>query len=100
MPTEGEMVCLQRTANQYPEKSYDDLVAIVREVRDTLDQDLLGKLTALAAAQQKGQEALDDKEAELREWLAKKDPEPTRKEEVVRNRERLRLTFTSSPNSN
>ena len=96
IPTEAEMVHLQRTVNQYPEKSYDDLIAVVRAVRKEQDKKRLTAISNLSAAKEGRIEALQSKEAELAEWLDKKDPEPTCKAEVLRNRARLkevRLVF-------
>src|SRR5690554_831269 len=90
IPGEEEMVRLQRTANQYPEKSYDDLVEVVREVREAREKECLTALSALSAAKDGRVEALNAKEAELEEWLKKKEPEPLRKEETLKNRARLR----------
>ena len=90
IPTEEEMVRLQRTVNQYPEKSYDDLIAVVRAVREEQDKERLTAISNLSAAKEGRIEILQSKEGELAEWLTKKDPEPARREEVLRNRARLK----------
>ena len=75
--------------NSYPDNSYDDLLLPVREVRETLEKQVLTAISTLRSEQKSRREQLSKKEEELKEWLAKKEPEPPRTEAVVRNRERL-----------
>ena len=88
-PNEEEMVKLQRLVNGYPENSYDDLLYPLREVRDDLERQFLTEISTLSSEKKNRQEKLEEKEDELREWLAQKEPEPPRTEQVIRNRERL-----------
>ncbi len=88
-PDDEKMVQLQRLINSYPDNSYDDLLLPVREVRETLEKQVLTAISTLRSEQKSRREQLSKKEEELKEWLAKKEPEPPRTEPVVRNRERL-----------
>lgn len=85
-----EMITLQRMINHYPEKSYDDFIGVVRAIRDGQEKERLNALSSLSAALEGLLERLQTKEAELSEWLGRKEPEPARREEVLRNRARLR----------
>src|SRR5690554_4993774 len=87
---EAEMVRVQRMVNHYPENSYDDLMAVVRVVRDEQEKERLSALSNLSAAKDGWMERLQAKEAELADWLKRKEPEPTRREEALRNRSRLK----------
>ena len=88
-PGEDEMVELQRLVKSYPEKSYDDLLHPVRTARETLERQFLASISVLSAERKNREEQIKEKEEELREWLARKEPEPLRTEAVLRNRERL-----------
>lgn len=90
LPAEAEMVRMQRMVNHYPESSYDDLMAVVRAVRDELEKERLGAISSLSAAKDGLVERLQAKETELADWLHRKEPEPARSEEVLRNRARLK----------
>ena len=46
LPAEAEMVRMQRMVNHYPESSYDDLMAVVRAVRDELEKERLGAISS------------------------------------------------------
>ena len=87
---EAEMVHLQRMVNNYPENSYDDFMAVVRAARDELEKERLSVISGLSAAKDSRAEQLQAKEAELADWLHRKEPEPARSEEVLRNRARLK----------
>jgi uncharacterized protein (TIGR02680 family) len=88
-PDEEKMTQLQRLAARYPENSYDDLLLPVRQSREILEKRFLTTISTLDSERKVRKQQLSEKEEELREWLAMKEPEPPRAEPVARNRKRL-----------
>lgn len=88
-PGEEELVLLQRLVNAYPDKSFDDILTPLREIRQRFETRLFSELSRLEAEKNGRQEKLQAKEDELAEWLRKKEPEPERERKVLLNRERL-----------
>ncbi|KXG75446.1 TIGR02680 family protein [Thermotalea metallivorans] len=84
------LVEVTRKVHQYGESTtYDD---ILEELRKTYhdDENRFNKEKLNLEVLRDGQnELLKQKEEELRQWQSQKDPEPERKEQVLRNRERL-----------
>jgi uncharacterized protein (TIGR02680 family) len=88
-PDEATLVQLQRIVNAFPERSYDDILGVIRATGRLIESRLHEERSRSLAEQNKWQEDLDEKERELALWLKKKEPEPCREEKVRLNRERL-----------
>ena len=85
------LVELVRRVNQYGEKtSYDDIVEQLRKESNELEGVINKEKHRLIAEKDKAENKYNEKKIELEGWTNKKDPEPTREDKIIKNREKLK----------